>query len=304
MNDKKKALVTGAAGFIAPHMIEACTNRGWDVLGVDILDSDFKAPGYVFKKQDLRDLTVADLTGFDYIFHLAFVTNIPYTIEHPLESTRDNIDMTAYLLDLATKVKLKKFLFPSTASLYGHNPTPWKEDMPAIPIEPYAWHKLACEQALQMWTQRYGLPTVILRLFQVFGENPRWDSALTAFLKCKREGRPITLTMTSPGSKYKTGQRDFIYVKDVAEAFVRSALSEKTGKGEIINIASGKITTMESVARMVGDDITFIPKRSYEVERHEADTTKARELLGWLPSKDVLDWLKEFMKGQYETTYK
>ncbi|MDO8676887.1 MAG: NAD-dependent epimerase/dehydratase family protein [Candidatus Azambacteria bacterium] len=294
-----KVLITGISGFIAPHLAEAALNRGWEVLGVDILDCDIYKDGkdgFVFKKKDVRDLTLQELDGVDYIFHMAFVTSIPDSIEHPIETSKDSLDMTIYLLELAKKAGIKKFVFPSTASLYGNNPLPWKEDMPLQPVEPYSWQKLACEYALKTWTNCYGLPTVIFRMFQVFGERQRKNTALAAFFRAKKEGKPITLTETSPSSSFRTSQRDFIYVKDIADAFIKAAESDKTGKGEVINIASGKVTTMEEVAKAIGGEIVFVPKRGFEVERHEADITKARELLDWRPKTDVLEWLKEFIK--------
>jgi len=296
----KKVLVTGAAGFIAPHLIEQCLAKNWEVVGVDISEpegfSKMNHPRYTFQKRDVRDLKKEDLQGTDYIFHLAFVTNIPHSIENPLPTTADNIDMTVYLLDLAAKTGIRKFLFPSTASLYGNNPPPWREDMPPDPMEPYCWQKLSCEYACRMWYKCYSLPTTIFRFFQVFGENQRKDTALAAFFRAKKEGRPITLTETTAQSSFRTGQRDFIYVKDLAEAVILVAESEKTGRGELINIGSGKVNTMEEIAQAIGGEIVFIPKRKFEVERHEADIALVKKLLNWSAKTDVLEWLGNFVK--------
>lgn len=289
-----KIIITGTSGFIGPHVVEACLKRNWQVLGVDILPNNINLPNFTFIQKDVRDLSIEEFKGTDYIAHLAFVTNIPNSITHPIETTRDNIEMTARLLESATKAGVKKIVFPSTASLYGNNPTPWREDMPSDPIEPYSWQKLSCEYLLQMWTKRYGLPTVILRLFQVFGENQRPDTAMAAFFRAKKERRPVTLTETTAQSSFRTGQRDFVYVKEVAEAFVRALESEKTGQGEIINIGTGKVRTMEEIAKAIGSEVIFIPQRNFEVERHQADMTKVRELLDWHPKVDVIEWLNQF----------
>src|SRR5205807_8688029 len=144
------------------------------------------------------------------------------------------------------------------------------EEMPPDPIEPYSWQKLSCEYLLRMWTARYGLPTVILRLFQVFGENQRTDTAMAAFFRARKEGRPIALTETMAQSSFRTGQRDFVYVKEVADAFARALESPKTGRGEIINIGTGKVTTMGEIAKAISSQVVFIPKRGFEVERHQA----------------------------------
>lgn len=229
--------------------------------------------------------------GVDYIFHLAWRTNIPDCVRHPEESTFQNIDMTIHLLEVAKEAGIKKLLFPSTASLYSHNPTPWIEDMLTEPIEPYSWQKLACEYACQMYSKAYGLPTVILRLFQVFGELQREDTALSAFIKAKQENRPITLTETTAQSTFKSGQRDFVYAGDVAEAMTMAMESDKTGEGEIFNVASGEIRTMEEIAKTLKAEIKWIPKREYEVERHLGNIDKIKTL-GWKPKVDVIKWLE------------
>ena len=118
---------------------------------------------------------------------------------------------------------------------------------------------------------------------------------MAAFFRAKKEGKAITLTETMAQSSFRTGQRDFVYVKEVAEAFARTCESEKTGHGEIINIGTGKVTMMEEIAKAIGGEIIFIPKRGFEVERHEADLTRARELLDWNPKVDVIEWLNKFM---------
>lgn len=292
----KKVLITGVSGFIGSNLIAPCIKKDWKVIGVSTSDFKFSHPDFILKKKDVRDLNLEDLKDIDYIFHLAFVTNIPNSITNPLQTTKDNIDMTVYLLDLATKAKIKKFVFPSTASLYGNNPTPWKEDMAPDPIEPYSWQKLSCEYACRMWHKCYGLPTVIFRLFQVFGENPRKDSTLTRFLNAQKKGEPLTLTKTNPNSLYRSNQRDFVYVKDVADAFIKTAESKKTGNGEIINIASGQATTIEEIAKIFKNDIKFIAKREYDVDRHEADIKRAKKILNWRPKVKITEWLKDYLE--------
>ncbi len=292
------ALITGAAGFIGPHIVNEFLNRGWNVKGIDLVECDkfsnIKHNNYSFERKDVRDLVVEDLIGVDYVVHLAFITNIPNSIANPLDTTRDNINMTTHLMDIATKAEIKKFLFPSTASQYGNNPIPWDETMTSDPIEPYSWQKLSCEFACKMWFSCYGLPTTIFRFFQVFGENQRKDTAISAFIRSKREGKPITLVETTAQSSFRTGRRDFIYVKDLAEAVALAAESDKTGMGEILNVGCGEATTMEDVANAIGGDVTFIPRRKFEVEAHLADISKIKGMLGWKPKVSILDWVKIF----------
>ena len=268
-----KILITGSAGFIAPHIAEEALNLGWEVIGVDTQDVENQIEDKKIKyiKSDLRDLTLGDIKDVNYVAHMAFVTNIPFSIQNPLSTTYDNIDMTAKLLDLCTKAKIEKFIFPSTASLYGHNPIPWIESMSIEPIEPYSWQKYSCEKLCKMWSTRYNLKTSVLRLYQIYGENQRKDTALAAFINSKKLGKPITLTKTTAQSSFRTGRRDFIYVKDVAKAFIATMLSNKTGTGEVINIGTGITTTMEEIAKTIGGEVKFIPRRNFEVEAHQAD---------------------------------
>jgi UDP-glucose 4-epimerase len=292
-----KVLVTGASGFIAPHVIESCLKNNYEVFGIDLKDPEIKVANCKYIKKDIRNLEVKDLENIDFVIHLAFVTNIPYSIENPVETSYDNIQMTVDLLDKVTKAKCKKFIFSSTASLYGNNPIPWKEDMQADPPEPYCWQKYACEMLCKMWSERYHLPTCTLRLFQVFGENQRKDTALSKFIKSKKENIAITLTETTAQSSFRTARRDFIYVKDVADAFVAAAKSSKTIKGDVLNIGSGVMTTMEDIAKSIGGEITFIPKRNFEVEAHQADLNKTFDFLDWKPKVKVLQWLNKFVNG-------
>ena len=292
-----KVLVTGSSGFIAPHVIESCIKNKFEVLGIDLKDPEIEVSNCKYLKKDIRNLEVKDLEEIDYIIHLAFVTNIPYSINNPVETSQNNIQMTVDLLDKATKAKCKKLVFSSTASLYGNNPLPWTENMQADPPEPYCWQKYSCEMLCKMWSERYSLSTSTLRLFQVYGENQRHDTALSKFIQSKKENRPITLTETTAQSSFRTGRRDFIYVKDVADAFVATLKSENAKNGEVFNVGTGIMTTMEDIALTIGGQIEFIPRRNFEVEAHQADMTKSLKYLNWKPKVEVLSWLKNFVNS-------
>lgn len=274
----KRVLVTGACGFIASHLIPRLKARGYDVWEVDIRTGT-----------DCAELTPVELAGCAYVFHLAFDTNIPRSVRSPVFTTEHNVGSSVKLLEAAHQARVEKFLFPSTASLYSMNPTPWREEMPVLPIEPYSIQKYALEKFCGYY-DRLGLPTVVLRLFQVFGENQRQDTSLAKFFKARREGKPITLTKTTAQATSRTSRRDFIYAGDVANAFVLAA--EADVRNEVINVGSGRKWPMQEIAQAVGGEIEFIPKRDYEVEEHWADITKARKLLGWEPEVDVIAWIK------------
>lgn len=283
-----KILLTGASGFLAQHIGPKFQKEGHYVIGVD------KRPQFHYSDRflhtDVRDLNYRDLLGVDYVVALHWRTNIPDCSRHPEQSTSDNIDTTIHLLEVAKEAGVKKVFFPSTASLYGKNPTPWKEDMPPSPIEHYSWQKLACESACKMYAQSLGLDTVVARFFQIFGESQREDTALAAFLRAKANGTPITLTETTAQSSFKSAQRDFVYAGDVAEAVYLLTTTPGIGGGEIYNVG-GFVHTMEEIAQAVGGKVKWIPRREWEVEVHAANLEKLRAL-GWSPTVDVLDWLK------------
>jgi len=289
----RKALITGVNGFIGKHLTNAFLRKNWHVTGIGGSHSQkLKHNQFIYLDGGIENLSEQNMKNIDYIFHLGFATNIPNSIEHPVETTKDNIGNMIHLLDLSRKAEVKKFVFVSTGSLYGNNTTPWNEEMSPDPIEPYSWQKLSCEYACLMWMKLYGLPTVILRLFQVFGENQRWDTVIALFWQMKKEGKALTLTNAGSELSPKSLERDFVYVGEVADAFVKAAESKKTGRGEVINIASGKATAIEDIAMIIGDEISWIPKRDYEVVKHQADIIKAKQLLGWVPTIDVLQWLE------------
>ena len=285
----KKVLVTGNAGFLGTHILLKLHLKGYDTVGVDKrpIGPSKNLPNQ-FIQADINDLNVRDLMGIDYVIHLAWRTNIPDCKRHPRESTLDNINTTLHLMEVCKEAGVRKFVFPSTASLYGHNPTPWTEDMPPAPIEPYSWQKLACEELCKMNSKE--LSCIVLRFFQIFGEHQREDTALAAFLRMKSANEPITLTETMAQSKFKSGQRDFIYAGDVATAVV-TAMESDISNGEILNVASGTVRTMEDIAKALKAEVKWIPKREYETERHEASIEKLKSL-GWEPTVNVLDWLK------------
>src|SRR3990167_9234439 len=277
-----KILVTGSSGFIAQHLIPLLQKEGHYVIGVDKRPELHHANKFL--QTDVRDLGFRDLMGVNVVIHLAFATNIPNSIRHPKETTEQNIDMTIHLLEVCKDAEVGRFVFPSTASLYGSNKTPWTEDMPSMPIEPYSWQKLALEYACSLYTTQYKLPTVVLRFFQVFGEFQRDDTALAAFIRAKESGKAITLTQTTAQSSFRSGRRDFVYAGDVAEAVCMLLENEEYVYGET--------TTMEDVAKAIGGEVKWIPKREYEVEVHHGDITKLKNI-GWKPKTNILTWLSE-----------
>ncbi len=293
---KGKVLVTGASGFIASTLIPAFLKAGYEVTGIDRLDCEHipKQKGFTFKKMDVADLD--SVKGFDYVVSLAFATNIPKSILDPVGTTYNNLDLGVKILELSREAGVKKFIYPSTASLYGNQPLPWKEDMKVYPNEPYSLQKYAMERFCEYYANTRGLPTVVFRLFQVFGENQRNDTALYKFYQCRKEGKPIPITQTTAQAGFKGAKRDFIYTGDIAEAFMMAMESDRVGKGEIINLCSGYNYTIREVAELISDKIEFIPKRGFELDEHLGTPAKAKKLLGWKAHTDIKDWMKRYVK--------
>jgi len=291
MSTQEKVIITGVSGFLGHHITKVFQGNGYFVVGIDKrpIPPGHQVPNH-FIQANISDLNYRDVLGTSFIVHAAWRTNIPDCSRHPEDSTRNNIDMTIHLLEVAKEAGVKRVFFPSTASLYGNNPTPWKEDMTPSPIEHYSWQKLACESACRMYAQSLGLDTVMARFFQIFGEFQREDTALAAFIRAKKNGQPITLTETTAQSSFRSGQRDFVYAVDVAEAVYLLTTKATAGGGEIYNVG-GTVHTMEEIANAIGGEIKWIERRPWEVIRHEADLTKLKAL-GWAPKTDVIDWLK------------
>lgn len=290
-----KVLITGASGFIGNPLTTLCLEKGWDVVGVSRTKSTFSHKQYRHLAKDIQLLNESDLKNIDAVIHLAPSTPTALSVSNPEETTKTNVGMTVHLLALASKVGVTKFVFPSTASIYGRNPTPWREDAVPDPLEPYSWVKLSCEYALKMWKVRYGLSTVTLRIALVFGDHYRADSVFSHFFKAKKENKPLTVTKEE--SADGVAMRDFVYEEDVARAFVAAVESPKVGNGEVINIASGYATSLEEVAKVFSNNIEYRTPHEFEVLHHRADITLAKELLGWEPQVEILPWLRTFMKG-------
>jgi nucleoside-diphosphate-sugar epimerase len=273
-------------------VVPALLARGAIVTGLDYQPCTLipASKNYSFIQKNISE--VNSLAGFEYVIHLAFATSIPGSIQDPLGTTYNNIDLGIKILELAKQAGVKKLLYPSTASLYGNQALPWKEGMPVFPSEPYSLQKYTMERFCRYYAAN-GLPTGIFRLFQVFGENQRHDTALAKFFRCKKEGKPIPITQTADPTK--SARRDFVYTGDIAEAFCLAIPSPNIGKGEIINIASGHTYTIREVAECISTNIEFIPKRGYDLDEHLADVSLAKELLGWTAKTDIKDWLARYV---------
>lgn len=296
---KEKAVVTGGAGFIGSNLVDALIEKGFNVHVIDNLSAGKKEN--VNKKAVLH---VADITNFDaispiiknadYVFHLAALPRVQYSIEYPLETNKANVEGTLNVLVAAQRAGVKKVVYSASSSAYGDQPVmPLREDMSAMPKSPYGLQKHIGELYCSMWSMIYGLPTVCLRYFNVYG--PRLDPSgsypfvIGKFLKQRKEGKPMTIT----GDGKQT--RDFTHVRDVVNANILAAKSKKVKNGEVINIGAGHNYSINDVAGLIEGPIEYVLPR---LEPHDtlADNSKAKNLLGWTPKVSFEKGISELKK--------
>jgi UDP-glucose 4-epimerase len=296
----KKALVTGGAGFIGSHLVDALIDKGFDVVVIDNLSlgrKEYLNPQARFHELDIRDLEKIKplFKDIDYVFHLAAQPRIQPSIINPAESHSNNVVGTLNVLIAARDAKVKKCIYSASSSAYGDQKMlPLREDMLSRPKSPYSLFKLIGEDYCKLFNELYGLPTVSLRYFNVYGPRQSCEGAYATvigiFLRQAKAGKALTIV----GDGNQT--RDFTHVKDVIRANILSIESNKAGKGEIINIGTGEKHSINKIASLISKKRVYIPPRPAEVEETLADNSKARKLLGWEPAikiKEGIEYLKK-----------
>jgi nucleoside-diphosphate-sugar epimerase len=303
-------LVTGGAGFIGSHLCEELLRRGHQVRVSDDLSTGKRGnlqKGVEFVEGDLADLATARrvVEGCHYVHHQAAIPSVPRSVKDPLTSHRANVDATVNMLIAARDAGVKRLVFAGSSSAYGDTPTlPKREDMPNGPLSPYALQKVIGEQYLQMFTKLYGLETVTIRYFNVFG--PRQDPSspysgvISVFATALLDGRSPKI--------YGDGEqtRDFTYVANVVDGVLRAC--EAPGvSGEIINVATGGRISLNQLFRtmreLIGGSIepSYSDPRPGDVRDSQADISKARRLLGYEPTvsfeeglRRTVEWYRTF----------
>jgi len=286
-----RCIVTGASGFIGSHLVDALLADGHEVLGIDDLstgrlknlDAACSRAGFRFLEKNICSASRTDLpfAECDWFFHLAGRADLVPSIVNPEDYFRVNVEGTFRALQLARELGVKRFLYAASSTCYGIPdvyPTP--ETAPCKPEHPYALTKLMGEEMVMHWHRVYQLPTLSLRLFNVYGPRSRTTGAYGAvfgvFLRQKLAGVPFTVV--GDGSQ----TRDFTFVSDVASAFLAAAKS--SAQGEIFNVGSGHSYAVNRLVELLGGDKEFIPRRPGEPDCTFADTQKIISRIGWAPS--------------------
>src|SRR6476646_5236279 len=288
-------LVTGGAGFIGSHLSEELARRGHRVRVADSLITGKRSnldhiSGVEFLEGDLADLDFArkSVEGCDFVLHQAAIPSVPRSVQDPVTSNTANVDGTLNVLVAARDAGVKRLVFAASSSAYGDTPTlPKHEGMPTNPLSPYALQKVVGEQYLQMFTRLYGLETVTIRYFNVFG--PRQDPSspysgvISVFATALIEDRSPTIY----GDGGQT--RDFTYVANVVDGVLRACEAPKAS-GEVINVATGGRISLTELFRTRRDragatvEPTYLENRAGDVRDSQADISKAERLLGYNPT--------------------
>jgi UDP-glucuronate 4-epimerase len=310
------ALVTGAAGFIGSHLTERLLADGVAVRGVDRL-SDYYDPaikranlgvlqaqsGFEFVEGDLNSVDTDELLdGVEVVYHLAAQPGVRASWGTEFEVyVSDNVLGTQRLLEACRDRPMRKFVLASSSSIYGDAESfPTREDAKPAPVSPYGMTKLAGEHLGRLYYRGFGIATVALRYFTIFGPRQRPDMAFNRFIAAAEAGDPIPVF--GDGKQ----ERDFTYVADAVEATV--AAGERGEPGSVYNVAGGNHATVADVLELIGDLLGQSPRVKHEdpvigdARKTGADTTRAREELGYAPSTSLRDGLAHQLEAQRAST--
>ena len=300
-----KALVTGCAGFIGSHLVDKLLEQGYKVIGIDCFTDyysrEIKEANISnalnhnnFKLIEKDILEMDKYPDVDYVFHLAAQAGVRASWGKSFEIyTRNNVQATQKLLEFYKDLNIKKFVYASSSSVYGDAELPMREDSLLKPVSPYGVTKLAGENLCYLYWKNYGVPTVSLRYFTVYGPRQRPDMAIHKFVKAIFNGEEITIF----GDGMQT--RDFTYVDDAVEANIFAAESDIVG--EIFNIGGGSRISVnaliEEIEKLVGKEakIKYIEKQKGDARDTLADVSKAKEKLRWKPKANIEEGLKRYI---------
>lgn len=303
-------LITGGAGFIGSHIARALINKGHTVLVFDNFSSGSMvnlapvADKINIIKGDICNFNalLGAFEGVDYVFHQAALVSVPQSVQEPLQTWQINVQGTANVLEAARQKGVKRVMFACSSAIYGNGPDlPYKETAPKDCQSPYALSKLMGLELCQMYTRVYGLETVPLIYFNVFGngQNPHspYAAVIAKFMQLAAEGKPLGIDWDGCQS------RDFVHVRDVVQANLLAAL--KGVPGEAYNVARGETCSLLELADLL-DNISgqklprvFRPKREGDVKLSSADITKIRAL-GYAPAVSLAEGLTEMWNARKE----
>ncbi len=291
------SLVTGGCGFIGSHIVDRLVGLGHKVIVIDDLSAPeneefyFNEKAHYWEKDISKEDCESIFSGVDYVFHLAARSRIQPTIGNPGECFEVNTVGTQRVLEWSRMHSVKKIIYSSTSSLYGHqNSIPFQPNMPSDCLNPYSMSKWMGEQICKLYNQMYDVSSVVLRYFNVYGPREpikgEYAPVIGLFKRQKAAGTPMTIV--GDGSQ----KRDFTYIDDVVDANI-CAMNSDIDHG-IYNIGTGKNYTISEISRMIKGETVNIPSRPAEVYETLADISKTIRDLKWKPKYDLSDKINEY----------
>jgi len=296
----EKVIVTGGAGFIGSHIVDALVGRGYDVHVIDTLYAGKKE--YVHEKATLHIVDVRDrealtplFEGARYVFHEAGLPGVQMSIDLPLETNEVNVIGLLNVLEASRIHGVKRVIFAASSSAYGNQEImPLTENLPVTPVSPYGVQKYVGEVYCKIWSRVYGIETVSLRYFNVYGPRQSsvgaYASVIARFIDMRAKGEPLTIT----GDGNQT--RDFVHINDVVRANLIAMTHTAVGSGDVINIGNTTSVSVNHIAELIGGEIVHIEPR-LEARDSQASIEKAKTILGWEPEVSIeegIRGLKEF----------
>ena len=290
-------IVTGGCGFIGSHIVDKLTEENNEVIVIDNVSSSSRDEYFFNKKATYYDYDLCDydfivslFENIDCVFHLAAEISIPYCIENPNQSMRNNTISTLNVLEAARNQNVKRVIFSSTCAVYGNKFfLPSYETNPTQPLNTYSLSKQSGEELCKLYYNLYGLETIVLRYFNVYGDRQpskgSYAPVMAIFLRQKNNNEPLTLF----GDGFQT--RDFVNVYDVVDANLLSSKVNLTSYGEIFNVGTGIGISIKEVADLISTDQIYLPERPGEVIHSRANIDKIRKI-GWKPKVDLKQWIK------------
>lgn len=293
-----KALVTGGAGFIGSHIVDKLIEMNYDVIVIDNESSNSNTQFYWNDKASNYKYDICDYEktrslykNVDYVFHVAAKARIQATILDPIETIRTNSLGTINVLQCSKEANVKKVIYSSTSSAYGLNKVPNIETQANDCLNVYSISKTSGENLCLNYAKGFSLKTICLRYFNVYGDRQptkgKYASVIGIFSEQSKNNKP--LTVVGDGEQ----KRDFTHVSDVVNANIVAATKNIDEKyfGQIFNIGTGKNYSVNEIAKMFSENITYIPERLGEAKETLADISKAKNILGWQPKVTLVDWI-------------
>jgi nucleoside-diphosphate-sugar epimerase len=295
---ERLVMVTGGAGFIGSHLTDALVARGCRVRVLDNFATGRREnlnPAAELIEADIRNLAAIApaFRGVDCVFHVAALPRVPLSIEKPVETHMSNVVGTLNVLIAARDSGVRRVVYSSSSSVYGNQDTlPLREDMKHNPLNPYALQKLTGEEYTRLFHQLFGLPTISLRYFNVFGPRMATEGAyvtvMSVFLRARKAGQPLTIH----GDGEQT--RDFTHVSDVVRANIL-AMDCAIADGRALNIGQGRNVSVNRIAALFGGPTVHLPARLGDARHTLADYSQAASVLGWRPLVGTEDGVRELL---------